>query len=182
MFEHVHMCWVSGRNMFQVWGSGGSGLSLIRAETQHARVTNCLRLFLDLTQSPSFLIPSSFSSDTYAHRHAHAASCAVCSYQSFWTLINAQQCGSMAFAFSHLKEMLWPNKAIKIGQIYFLEVQFVHLLKPKPFEVLLSRFLDNLEWTASKTASVKRLSICRWKNESKMVGTMNELTLLAAAL
>lgn len=26
---------VLGRNMFQVWGSGGSSLSLIRADTQH---------------------------------------------------------------------------------------------------------------------------------------------------
>lgn len=42
---------VPGRNMFQVWGSGGSGLSLIRADTQDSTVTHNCCLFLDLAQS-----------------------------------------------------------------------------------------------------------------------------------
>lgn len=46
---------VPGRNMFQVWGSGGSGLSLIRADTQDGIVTHSRCLFLDLAQSRSGL-------------------------------------------------------------------------------------------------------------------------------
>ncbi len=44
-----------GRNMFQVWGSGGFGLSLIRADTQDGTGTHSPCLFLDLAQSRSGL-------------------------------------------------------------------------------------------------------------------------------